>query len=300
MTDNQITLALHIGLHKTATTHLQRTLQENQPLLDENGIAYYGPRALRKTGYAPRQMFQIDGAVASRVVKGRTPVQQLEHLAKGHNRVVISEENFVGVLHPRNRPFPIPAYAKAASRIAELAAKIAPHKLQVYLCLRDPAPFLVSSYGQMLFGAGQIEFAQYRRRVEPQDISWLHLVRSISQIPGLRDFYIWRYEDYRQIEGLIWRRLLRWKMGPLIEPYSAPVHQGLSQHAVQAVLEWRANGDLSRSGLEARDLYPVSESNPKFQPFSPEELAASRTRYDGEIARIKEIEGVTFLQPRGD
>ena len=293
----QITLALHIGAHKTATTHMQKTLQVNRKLLRDAGIVYYGPNYLRKPYQSPRHLFAVDDRYIDK--RNWTGREKLEEMARGNARVVVSEENFIGALHRGSRTLDIPLYPKAVGYLSQLVENIAPHKLQIFLGVRDPAQFIMSAYSQKLFSGRPMSWQAYNRTVAPQDIDWSHLVRRITAIDGISKVFVWRYEDYHDVLRLIWRRMLRWKLGPMIDPFQAPLHQGLSVKAVEIALEWFEKTGDPKSAEQARETYPVSAEYPKFAPYDADALAASSAIYARDIDRIKAIKGVTVLEPNG-
>ena len=48
MQNKHIKITIHAGAHKTATTHLQNRLLENENLFAKNGCAYLGPEKIRE------------------------------------------------------------------------------------------------------------------------------------------------------------------------------------------------------------------------------------------------------------
>ena len=48
MQNKHIKITIHAGAHKTATTHLQNRLLENENLLAKGGCSYLGPEKIRE------------------------------------------------------------------------------------------------------------------------------------------------------------------------------------------------------------------------------------------------------------
>ena len=47
MTETKLSICLHVGAHKTATTHLQNSLADAAMALAAVGVMFYGPRDFR-------------------------------------------------------------------------------------------------------------------------------------------------------------------------------------------------------------------------------------------------------------
>lgn len=288
-----ITVALHIGAHKTASSHFQKSLVANKPLLIDAGIRTYGPEYLRVTGRSLGQMF---GLGDSPQPPKRTPEQQLSFLAKGGRRVVLSEENFCGTLHTGS-DVALPLYAEAEARLAGFAAAIAPVKPQVFLAIRNPADFLSSAFSQMIIGGKCKPVDAKLSRAQIREIDWADLVARIRSVAGLGEVYVWCYEDYQEVFALVCRRMLRWQVGGKVQALPNRVHMSLSERAVLQVFDWHEEGKTGDLGRAARQMFPVSRSNPKFDPFGDATHALAADRYAAQIAQIEAMEGVTLLRP---
>ncbi len=291
-----ITLALHLGAHKTATTHLQATLRKNSEIIEDEGIRYYGPLTLRRPGMSVRHLFGLCAPIKG--TPKRTPTEQLEFMAKSGSRVVLSEENFWGTVHDLEGKLTTPLYPLALPRLQGLAAAIAPNRLQVYLCVREPSSFLASGHGQALLGDHRVTLDEFLGGVTPFDLKWSELLSRITEVPGIDTIYLWTYEQYRTMAPLIYRRLLKWRIGPKITFYDGKVHPGLSARAVEAALDPEQSGEGPEFAHRARSAFPVGKTWPRYAPFSPEVVDASRKAYLKDLLTIDKMEGVTFLRPQ--
>lgn len=294
---NPVSVALHIGAHKTATSHFQKSLLAQREILIDAGIRTYGPDYLRRPGRSIQAMFGLPMREARPA--RRSPQDQIAFLAKGGTQIVFTEENLTGSLHDGAGGVVFPLCHRAEDRLAPFAAKIAPSPLDLFLSIRDPAGFLTSAYSQTILGGGPALMPDAFRAVTPlTSVNWADLVVRLRAIPQVGKVTVWRYEDYAQVFRLVCRRMLRWRIGGQMNPLPTRVHEGLSAQAVAQYFDWRAAGQETLDlGARARAAHPVSQGCDKFRLFDAAQMAASDHAYARQIARIDAMEGVTLLRP---
>ncbi|MEL6685770.1 MAG: hypothetical protein AAFQ00_10775, partial [Pseudomonadota bacterium] len=100
MTDHPLSIAFHIGAHKTATSHLQRSLLRAGDALAAAGVRYYGPDYFRLPGHSIQALFGFRPGTKGGGAM-RPAAEQLALLQQDGHRIVLSEENFIG---PLNQP----------------------------------------------------------------------------------------------------------------------------------------------------------------------------------------------------
>jgi len=123
-----ISLSLHLGAHKTASTHLQHALKAHEEQLIDAGVRFYGPQYLRERDRSIPQMFGVGTAATT----GRSAPLQLEFLAKDADRVILSEENFLGKLFDERGVVGEQLYPLADMRINGLSQRLPHTKLRVF------------------------------------------------------------------------------------------------------------------------------------------------------------------------
>jgi len=289
-------VALHIGAHKTATTHLQRSFVMQQDALIRAGLRYYGPDTLRRPKRGLGDLYGLD-AYRRQTFPTRTREEQRDFMFKDGHRLILSDENFVGVLHNKAGNMLSPLYPRAEARVQGLAEAIDVGPVDVLIGLRNPATFLVSAYGQAIMGGQLSSFEDYIARNPLPQIYWPGLVARLRQCSGVGRIIVWRFEEYRWRFHKICAAMMGDHVDMRIRPLPKKVHLGLSNAAVAHVLAHLDTVDAATLGEQARKAYPVSEAHPAFAPFAPDEIAAATADYDRQIAEISDIAGVTFLRP---
>lgn len=279
-------IALHIGAHKTATTHLQRSLSEQSDALARVGARFYGPPYFRN-GPEIAERFGLTGAVSADAAQ-----DAFKQMAGDAKRVILSEENFIGTMHNRFARMAFPLYPKAQDRISALAKMIAPDGFDVFLGLRNPATYITSCYCQALLGGRKVVLDEVKAHNRIDAIDWADLVARIKNTPGVRSLTVWRYEDYTAL----FPRITQDMTGAKIAPRKERVHPGLSQDAVARILMRYADGKGRNAAIRARDMFPAGPDHRAFDAFDAEEHDAAATQYAAQINQIAAMGDVTLLK----
>lgn len=287
-------IALHIGAHKTATTHLQRSFGAQQQALIDAGVRYYGPESLRRPGKGLGDLFGLD--LYQTPQPTRSPADQLDFMFKDGHRLILSDENFIGVLHDKNGLIRTPLYPLASGRIEALAEAMDAGPIEVCIGLRNPASFIRSAYSQALLGGRLITFSEYLSQNPLDQIYWPGLVARVRSTVGVGRVTVWLFEDYKWQFYKACAALMGDLVNMRIVPLPDPVHLGLSEAAVARILSQTGKGDLRDIAADARGTYPVGDDFPAFDPFSPADKAASEAEYAAQIVAIDQIKGVTILR----
>ena len=242
MHDTDIEIILHAGAHKTASTHLQNRLLENENLFAKAGCSYLGPERIRDEF----------GTLWKALGRSHTPLQQkskLADLAAGQPRLLISEENIIGGFKDlMNGPNRAMIYPKALERLTRLALLVAPNPLHIAMAVREPCSYYVSVYNQLLLSGRFQTWERFSKGLDPTAVKWSDILRPMAEIPGVVEVSIWRYEDYHRVFPQVLNTLLG-RPPPDIPPQlEKRLHAGLSERAVQACCTWHAAGCGGRLG----------------------------------------------------
>ena len=290
MQDKYIKIIIHAGAHKTASTHLQNRVLENENLVVKSGCFYLGPEKIRdQFGTLWRALGRSD-----------TPDEQkrkLAALAAGQPRLVISEENIIGGFKDlMNGPNRAILYPKAVERLARLAQLVAPNPLYIAMAVWEPSSYYVSVYNQLLLSGRFQTWLRFSKGLDPTAVKWSDILRPIAEIPGVAAVSIWRYEDYHRLLPQILNTLLGQPRPDIPLHMEKRMHEGLSERAVQACCTWHAAGYDGRLGAVAREDFPVSDAYPKFSPWPEELMRESRAAYGRDIEALGRAGNITVLE----
>lgn len=252
-------IRFHIGVHKTATTHLQMTLG--------------GCRLAPGTRYVPLK--RLRRFLISPVRKGRPRLPW--HRWYG-GTWLFSDENVLGGSASVRRMYPQPAAALKYFTDCDL---------QIFMAVRSYETFLPSAWGERL----------WRHRFEPFEARlpqrrWPHVVTELqAELPGV-PIHIWRYEDYQAHPDAIIRFYAADAITEFPPPMAERPKSGFSARAI-AHLERHAGSYPGRKRIrQARERFPVGPAYPRFDPWSEEQKTALRAMYAEDIEQLRRCASV--------
>jgi len=283
-------IALHIGAHKTATTHLQRSLVATQIA----GVTCIGPRCLRGRGESLPERFGFPLDPNKGGAAPRSPADELAAMAQGARRLVISEENFAGKLHFGSGRLPRPIYPSARQRLDAFSQALqgTGAQLSLFLAVRDPVDYLTSVYGQILQSGQLFQPADFVRKNPVTCVDWAEYVWRLLAVAGVGRVFVWRFEDYSALFSKITQSLV----GEVVPPVQDRPQARISQRALQALLDIGALID-DVPLKEAAAEFPVCQTNPPFEIYTCADHAQSSRQYRAQWDAIKTLPGVTALLP---
>lgn len=291
-------LSIHLGAHKTASTHLQQALRARRAALDAAGVVYLGPAELRKGPLALGAVARGDGAA----VEGQLRRALHVHLQLGR-RLLLSDENLLGPLLPQGHLPVEQLYPQAEARLSRILRAAGQEAATVFLALRDPAGFLVSSYSQRLMSGRLLPFQDFLAGRDLAQVRWSELVARLAALPKVARMVIWRFEDYPEVAPQVLAEMLPPSLAAQVRVSMGRVNQGLSQAAHDALMRGKGGLTVPQARALAASLrkeFPKSPDAPGFMPVSLEDLAQSRAAYAADVARVAAIPAVRYLVPGDD
>lgn len=288
---------IHLGAHKTATTHLQEILALKRKELVASGIDFIPNPEIRQSGFAE--------ALRARSLAARIPGlrarqltrildERIEPLRAGPDRVILSEENLIGGLQCA---WGTPAYphAGAVSKLKHLAQV---SEVCFFLSIRSFDKQVPSSYAQALkiVPPRQGGFEAIRQRILSRPPSWADLVRRIRSLAPNIPLVVWRQEDYRAHTEEILAVLCGRPVCPLPQIEDPIWTRSPSAEAVRAAEDLPRNMIIAERRAKVRKIYLQAGGRGGFRPFSQSEAAALRAAYAADVARIAEMDSVTLLK----
>jgi len=291
LTQAPLTIAFHIGAHKTATSHMQRSLKNARQVLAEKGVQYYGPVYFRQPGHSIQALFGFRTGAENGGAQ-RTAAAQLALMRRDGHRLVLSEENFIGPLNQPHGRSMGHRYKSAGVRLASLARAVG-QDIDICLAVRRPTSFINSAYCQMLLGGRVQPVEMFQRRNPLSSVDWVDLVAQVRATSGVGTLTVWQYEYYHALFPQIMASLAGPVAGAMVAPRPKYINRGLSAAAVAHVMDHA--GEVSAK--DARRMFAVEDGHASFDGFAMEEHAISDASYARQIKAISQMDDVTFLRP---
>lgn len=288
-------LFIHLGAHKTATTHLANCLEKAESDLLADGVAFLGPENLRQ---APLNLRLLLNNPEGRPDQQKAAMGILRGLMEEHRDLIISEELILGgftkgqFLGAGGQVYP-----QAGQRLRHLLDLVGTRDVTLLLAIRSPADFLTSAFGEGLRHEGPLKIDTFLNGFQPALLRWSELIGRLQRDSEAQRLICWRYEDLANIRGDLLIRMLGPKLAAAV-PDLPPTRLGLSDSAYRMLLD-RSVGDAA-----VRDLTgEVRKAHPKQTPRDtlrvlPQELHDECDRnYAEDCASIAAMPWVHFLKP---
>ncbi|MEL6599576.1 MAG: hypothetical protein AAGK98_11920 [Pseudomonadota bacterium] len=284
-------LHLHLGVHKTATTHIQHTLGANTGWLAARGRAAPVEADIQQIFQRPMK-WALDPPVNWAVIRGSVS-DGLRDASGAADLTILSFERFLGPL--RDLFARDALYPEAPTRLAALAGLLRDHEVCVFLALRDYGAFAASAYCEALRWGPFFPFDAVREDLLREGLlDWRPLVGAVQDAFGPDAVRLWRYEDYANAPAPILRTLLDLTENPTTEVAAQP---RVRYSAAAVALMGREATALPprahpRRIAELAEEYPVDGARPGFDPWTAEEAGLLSTRY---AAHLSELPAPLFL-----
>lgn len=188
---------LHAGVHFTDEGRFLKGMSRNADLLREAGTVVPGPSRYRQL--LSEAAHQLAGGTAAPEARDVLLDGLLDEDADGVSRIVLSHPNFFSV--PRLAMQGGLPYRKAEERVGILKTLFEGDRLEVFLGLRDPAPFLQAAFREGDYPS----FETFLDGATPENFRWSHLVERLRAAHPDVPVTCWCNED----TPIIWGQVLR-------------------------------------------------------------------------------------------
>lgn len=292
-----MSLTIHVGAHKTASTHLQQTLRGLIPQMLVAGIHYSDVHHWR--GGVTRLAVALGDGPGPGRLRGRLR-RRLDVTSATWPEVVMSEENILGSLRRDGLMGEGGTiYPDAARRMTRLCGMLRHRPATICLAVREPCDFLTSAFSMQVMGGHELILADYLGGFDPARLSWTDLARRLLAVRGVARLIVWRFEDYAAVRPQILSRMLPHTLASQAgNPPAAIV--GLSQQAYDEVLARsldRPDADVARTARDAKSRFPREAGAAPLSLFDEVAVLRSRARYDADLAELARLPRTTLLLP---
>lgn len=284
-------ILLHLGAHKTASTHFNRLVRRNSHLTQQFSLSCPKKDELRNL---------ITRRLSGANLRETGPVKEevIAALGQGAETLFLSDENIIGT--PVKLVQNGIMYPHAAKRLRQALKLLGREDVELMLAVRDPASFAVSIWGESMRSWGYQSFRDYLGPDPMKALRWTPMIRRLLGVREGLNITVWTYETYPQRSTDMVARLFGRDSaeGLDMRENARVVRPGLSQRAVDEIA-----GLCGRLGtVPEQDViedlvsaFPKSDAFPAPQPWRADELDHLAKQYRRDLRALSELDGVTFL-----
>jgi len=298
-----MTIALHLGVHKTGSTYLQAALQSCAPALAGQGVRVVPFEDLRRA-YTMRAWARPDRDPDANAESRRAADAWLRDvLADRPARLVLSDENLLGT--PDEIVSTGRLYPRLEVRLGPLAEMLRGERVELYLGLRHQAEFSRSIFCENLRAPRrEVTPAEtFRARWQAADNSWQPVVARIRALFPDAPVTFWNFRTFREDPPRVIAAIAGVERLPDYEVKVWDRRQGLSQKATEALLEIGAREGvraMAERSHETAKAYPLSDGNWLYELWTAAEKPAFQERFSRDLRRLSRQAGVTVLRPQAE
>jgi hypothetical protein len=290
---------LHVGIHKTGSTFLQRVFLQSLSGAHPVGVTYI-PFPDVRSRITPAVLRAAKGIGGLGGVGLRDCRDFLAASMARTGSIFLSDENLLGSLYRFSRAKGVyPDAQQNLKAIASLLKRDA--DIVIYLSIRNYAGWLESVYLQFLKKRKKlISFEEFLDLACVESISWYSLVYRLTEaIPSAR-IVLWRYEDFvdnnqKILDGIASVLGDDVKLG-VVDFEGNP---SLSVVAYDALMAARAAGirkeDARKLVKFVRTHLAVNSGYPRPRLFGKGDVGLLAKQYENDLALLRELTNVCFL-----
>lgn len=288
-------LRLHLGVHKTATTHAQAALAALATDCSRRGISVLTPETIRDSGLMEAFLQDVLEPGVSDVRRRIALVDALRDQGATGATLIVSEENIFG---NADELLANPIFPHMKNRTRNLRALAARTETEVFLSLRSWDEILPSAYATALrFKSVPDGFEAVRSAALASPPCWIaFLDRVMSCFPKAR-LRLWRQEDYRTGALTLLNAMVGgWLTGlpEIADPLSTKTPSATAVAHAERVSPRLTSADR-RAAVEAIYHDDLLSGAAKFMPFSEDERAQLRDAYQAQVEQLRARHPHAFL-----
>ncbi len=288
-------ICLHIGAHRTGTTTFQQFMYNNDRVLRDHGVRFWGPKQTRDGLFAglikdPVFLSDADEKLGNRSI-GRIKIEASRARADRVKHLVISEENMIGTMAENFRSSML--YGQAGERMARFTPAFAESPLRIGIAIRSYERHWASALSFRIRTGMSVPDQESLDMMVTQPRRWQHLIIDVAEALPQAQIMVWPFEA--------------WGSQPesqLAAITARPVPMG-----VRAIHPWcnasRGPQELAQCLSDRGDhtgADNMRKYGERYMPFDTDHISKLKQDYSADIAWLSSgADGLaTYLGPTGE
>ena len=276
---------IHIGVHKTATTHLQDNLENLRPHLATSNTKFVPRAQMRNARMASLLKNEASTSLLNGVLK-----QTYWNIASGNifckqQEIILSEENLIGNV---DGLLSTPIYPNLEARLLRLSKFLRNDKFCLFLSIRNFAEILPSAYSEYLRHTNKLDgFVKIRDHVLSNPPSWLSFIERIKTILPTTELKVWTFESYIQNNAKILSEISGVEIKNLAVTPETKDTARLSTSTINQIEKIQPSLPHWKKKSIKKNLIHTNDYSEKFDPLSKKEKESLSLLYENDLIAIR-------------
>ncbi len=275
-------LRVHIGAHKTATTHLQDQLARSRDRLLCAGIDVIPTDRIRPVG--PMRCLRLG---LSGISLGDAFPRAIAGLRQGPDTVVVSDEEWIGHIGDAVAARP---YGNLGWRLRILSAAAVGARMRLYLAIRPFDRQIPSAYAEALrHGPVRRRPAELERCLLRRPPSWRAIVARVRRAVPRAELTVWEHATYAEDWRAVYERLTG--VAPAELDDIPPPERTRTPPAAAVEAAERLGPRLPRRdwALRVAEIYAAATTDPRpYRPWSGAVCQRLEEAYRADLGWLRE------------
>ncbi len=281
-------LFFHLGAHRTASTAIQFTMDENEAALSAQNSKAFTPKKNRKPLFNRIISIANESKFGDQDEARQILSPVFESLGEGLN-VIISEENFIGTMRQN---FRTGGFYQNSQIVPKFLSEVFDREVEIVLSIRSYHEYYASAFSFLYGRVIQGDFDSYKQAILAQTRGWTEVVQELTQIQNVRkihvlpmDFYKDNFQNFWSVFGL--------KNLPSSRGWAARSKHDLG---VQKLQEAAKRGIDISDKLERAGIIDEVRKIPfkSFRPWKGDEFQMLQNHFEKDLMAISEISKVNL------
>lgn len=294
-------IRLHLGSHKTATTYIQHVLGGVRPQMVSAGQFYL---LMEETRALLTGKINLAEHASNAGFRGfytqRRALAELRRTAGRYDNIahdlVLSDENLLGEpcssLDGR-------LYPNAAVRLSRLRDALPGKVGEVYLCIRDYAPFLASLHAEAIRWGTDVKPETLVAAYGQPKMHWSGLIAALRSVWPDARLTIWPFEEFSALRMQVLTMISRLSEDAVAALPDVIMRRGISQAGIEAALkafETTRDRMVRQSAvLGAEAAHPRQTPADQYDPWPADLREAMSALYRRELGELRNFKDINLL-----
>lgn len=283
-------ILLHIGAHRTGTTSLQQLCSQNRKLLSENGIAFWGPKIMRlgarKRWISMHHSTNLNKLELMEKQKIKADVKRQFKAVQNnnHNRLIVSDENFLGTM--KKNFDTVTLYPNCKDNLIAYRNLLPRAPSTIIFSIRSYETYWQSTFSFLVTKGWIFDFDKIKPMILSNARGWVEVIKDIRQVFSDSLIKIWLYSSNEKSILALLYNILGAEKDLLLGHKKPKSNYSFNEVALQKFFELGEKPTTEFIGLRQKLIKTTGVIGKKLELFSASENETLKVKYFNDLDEI--------------